>query len=296
VVSGHLLGAALSVTVSLCLTLQALAIRFGTRQGRANDALVTVFLFNVASFAVVVALRHSSYEPTLASLGAFAGAGIVGTLFGTAFYYAGIERIGASRSDAIKASQPMPAAFFAVLVLGEYVTFLNGLGIVLVVLGVAVLVAEGSTASPTGGRVRAGVLYSIGASAAFGLEPVFAKYGFALGTPVFVGLLVKTATAAVGLLWFLRWREGLTLTSVGASLRSKWYVVAGVANTLSLVAYYYALTVAPVAVVIPLTQLSPLLVMVLSYRYLPDIERITPRLVAGGVCIVLGGVAVVLFG
>lgn len=295
-VSGHLLGAALSITVSLCLTIQALAIRFGTRQGRANDALVTVFLFNVASFSVVVALRHGAYEPTLPSLAAFAGAGIAGTLLGTGFYYAGIERIGASRSDAIKASQPMPAAFFAVLILGEYVTFLNGLGIVLVVVGVAVLVAEGGTASPTGGGIKAGVLYSIAASAAFGMEPVFAKYGFALGTPVFVGLLVKTSTAAVGLLWFLRWREGLTLTSVGTSLRSKWYVVAGVANTLSLVAYYYALTFAPVAVVIPLTQLSPLLVMVLSYRYLPDIERITARLVAGGVCIVLGGVAVVLFG
>ena len=270
-ISEHFLGAALAVTVSLCLTFQALAIRFGTRRGQANDALMTVFLFNVASFAVVVALRHGSYEPTLLGLGAFAGAGIIGTLFGTGFYYAGIERIGASRSDAIKASQPMTAAFFAILVLGEHVTLANGLGIVLIVFGVVVLVSERSAASPAGEGIGAGVLYSIGASVAFGLEPIFAKYGFALGTPVFVGLLVKTATAAVGLLWFLRWREGLTLTSVGASLRSKWYVVAGVANTLSLVAYYYALTVAPVAVVIPLTQVSPLLVILLSYRYLPDL-------------------------
>jgi len=296
VVSGHLLGAALAVTVSLCLALQALAIRFGTRQGRANDALVTVFLFNVATFAVVVALRHGAYEPRLSGVAAFAGAGLVGTLVGTGFYYAGIERIGASRSDAIKASQPMTAAFFAILVLGERVTVLNGLGIVLIVLGVAVLVSERSTASPAGRGLGVGVLYSVGASVAFGLEPIFAKYGFALGTPVFVGLLVKTTTAALGLLWFLRWREELTLASVGVSLRSKWYVVAGAANTLSLVAYYYALTVAPVAVVIPLTQLSPLLVILLSYRWLPALEGITGRLVAGGVCIVIGGVAVVLFG
>jgi drug/metabolite transporter (DMT)-like permease len=296
VISSHVLGAALAVTVSLCLTLQALAVRFGTRRGRANDALVTVFLCNVVSFAVVVALRHGSYQPKLSSLGAFTGAGLVGTLLGTGLYYAGIERIGASRADAIKASQPMTAVLFAILVLGEHVTLLNGAGTVLVVVGVVVLLSEHGASSPASGRLGTGVLYSIGASVAFGLEPIFATYGFEIGTPVFVGLFVKTATATVGLLWLLRWQDDLTVLTVWDALRTKWYLVAGVANTLSLVAYYYALTVAPVAVVMPLTQVSPLLVILLSYRYLPDLEGITGRIVAGGVCVVVGGVVVVLFG
>lgn len=294
--SGHILGAALGAVVSVCLTIQAVAIRFGTRDGRADDALMTVLLLNVVTFAAVVGVGHRGHEFTLPSLGAFAGAGIVGTLIGTGFYYVGIERIGASRSDAIKASQPMTAALFALIVLGEQVTVLNGLGIALVVFGVAALVSERADAALTGGGVGVGVLYPIGASFFFGLEPTFAKYGFSLGTPVFVGLLVKTTTAAVGLLAFLRWREGLTVASVVNSLRSKWYLVSGVANTLSLVAYYYALTVAPVAVVIPLTQLSPLFVIAFSYRYVPQLERITFRLVAGGLCIVLGALVVVLFG
>lgn len=295
-VPDHVLGASLAVAVSLCLALQALAIRFGTRRGRANDALVTVFLLNVVVFAIAVALAHGTHEPTLPSLGAFAGAGLIGTLAGTGFYYAGIERIGASRSDAIKASQPLVAAVGAALVLGERVTPLNGLGIVLVIGGVAVLVSERSDPATSGGYLDPGVLYAVGASVAFGVEPVFATYGFAVGTPLFVGLFIKTLTATVGLFWFLRWREGLTAAAVLALLRSRWYLAAGIANTAALVAYYSALTVAPVAVVIPLTQLSPLLVILLSAYYLPTLERVTARLVAGGICIVVGGAAVVLTG
>lgn len=296
-VGGHLLGATLAALVAVFLTGQALAIRVGTRDGGANDALVTVFLVNVVTFsAVVAAQEYGAYRLTLPSVGAFVGAGLVGTLIGTGMYFTGIERIGASRSDAIKASQPIAATLLAVVVLSEPVTGLNVVGIVLVVIGVGVLVSERSEHPVVGDSVGAGVAYPIAASLFFGMEPTFAKLGFRLGTPVFVGLLVKTITASLGLLVFLRWRADLTAREVLGALRSKWYLIAGVANTLGLIAYYYALTFAPVAVVIPLTQISPLLVMAVSYRYIPQLERITLRLVAGGVCIILGAIVVVLFG
>jgi len=41
---------------------------------------------------------------------------------------------------------------------------------------------------------------------------------------------------------FLRWRGSLVIDNLARSARSKWYLTTAIANTVSLVAYYYALS------------------------------------------------------
>jgi uncharacterized membrane protein len=60
--------------------------------------------------------------------------------------------------------------------------------------------------------------------------------------------------------------------------------------------YYVALQVAPVTLVIPIIATSPLVVVVLSRLFLPRLERVSPRLVAGAVVVVVGAIAVTVSG
>jgi len=123
----------------------------------------------------------------------------------------------------------------------------------------------------------------------FALEPVIVKVGFGDGTSVMSGLAVKTVVAAAGMWAYLRWRNALP--APGDLVRSpnrRWYLLAGLSNSVFLLSYYAALSLAPVSLVVPILQLSPLIVMALSYAFLDKLERVTLGLVAGAVVVVLG--------
>jgi drug/metabolite transporter (DMT)-like permease len=77
---------------------------------------------------------------------------------------------------------------------------------------------------------------------------------------------------------------------------SRWFLIAGVINAFSLLSYYVALQFAPVAIVVPLIQTSPLMTALLSRLTAPDLEPITPRLITAGACIVAGAGIVVALG
>jgi len=137
-----------------------------------------------------------------------------------------------------------------------------------------------------------GLAYPLGAAVFFGIEPTLAKLGFATGMGVLDGLAIKTLTALVGLGLYLRVVRG----RFRAPKLSRWLLVAGVVNAFSLLSYYVALQFAPVAIVVPLIQTSPLMTVLLSRLTAPDLEPITPRLVTAGVCIVAGAGIVVTLG
>lgn len=292
-----LLGAGLAFLAAAGIAGQVVFVRVGTEHGTANDALVVVLLTNIGVLVpLALVTGYPDFGLTRRAILAFIGAGFVGTMLGRAFYYTAIKRIGASRAEPIKASVPLYAALVAVFVLGETLTPVGLFGIVLIVAGVAVISWE-STSNPSATAADAGpvdLLFPLIAAFFFGIEPIFAKIGFAEGTPVLVGLAIKTLAATVGFAAYLRYRD--VLPSVG-SLRTgntRWYLAAGISNTFFLLAYYSALEIAPVVLVAPIMQLSPLLVVALSAVFLKRLEKVTPRLVAASLIVVAGAIAVTL--
>ncbi|WP_336001887.1 EamA family transporter [Halorientalis halophila] len=292
----ELLGPGLAVAAALALAIQVGCVRVGTDSGRSNDALIVVLLVNIAVLVpVALVVGYPDYTLPRNALLAFAAAGLVGTMMGRAFEYAGIEKIGASRSEPIKASQPLHAAVLAVLVLGETLTPLMGVGTVLVVVGVAVISWE-SRSSADGLESISWSYLALPLASAFlyGIEPIFAKVGLATGTSPFVGLGVKTVAATVAFYAYLRYRGALPKRSVFGSGNTKWYVAAGLANTAFLLSYYAALAVAPVVLVQPVLQTSPLFVILISYVFLQRLERVTWKLVVAATVVALGAGLVAL--
>jgi len=289
VVTGVVLAAAAAIAVAV----QSVSVRVGTDDGRATDALVVVLATNVVLIVPAAAVVHyPNYALTPRAVGAFVAAGAVGTLLGRIFYYTSIQRIGASRSEPLKASQPLHATAIAVVVLGERVTAGHVVGILLIVAGVAAISWETSRGDGAEGDASALALaLPLAAAFMFGIEPTLAKVGFAEGTPILVGLAIKTVAATVGFLAYLRARSDLPSPGALVDRNAKWYAVAGLANTAFLGLYYLALSVAPVSVVVPIIQTSPLVVMVLSMAFLSRLERVTWKLLTGA-CVVVGGAVV----
>jgi drug/metabolite transporter (DMT)-like permease len=288
------LGAGLAVAAALFLAIQVVCVRIGTDSGRSNDALIVVLLVNIALLVpVALVVGYPDYTLPPDALLSFAAAGLVGTMLGRAFEYAGIERIGASRSEPIKASQPLHAALLAVLILGETLTPVAGVGTVLVVVGIAIISWESRSADDGMGSISWSYLALPLASAfMYGIEPIFAKVGLATGTSPFVGLGIKTLTATVAFYAYLRYRGALPGRAALRSANTKWYLGAGVANSAFLLSYYAALSVAPVVLVQPVLQTSPLFVIVLSVIFLQRLERVTPRIVLAAAVVALGAAVV----
>lgn len=291
------LGVLLAITAAFGVAATTLCIRQGTEQGQSSAAIVVILVTNV--FILVTAallVQYPDYQITMQSLLAFGGAGITGTLIGRSFHYTGISRIGASRAESIKASQPIFAAVIALVILGEALSPVQILGIHVIVAGLMLISWESS--DPDGSFFSSDNWfdYSLPFVAAFfySIEPTLANIGIAEGTPIVVGLAVKTVTAAVGFILYLRWRNDLTQIRNLDTSSARWFVLAGIANSVFLGAYYASLELLPVAVVVSITQTSPLLVLGASYLFLQRIERVTWKLLVAAAVVVLGAVIVTI--
>lgn len=292
-------GVGLAVLGAVALAIQSLSIRYGTITSDSSDALVIVLAINVAVLVPAAFVFGSPLEElTLRSLAAFTAAGLLGTMVGRAMHFEGIKRIGSSRAEPIKASQPLHASLVAVVVLGEVVSPGHLFSMIAIVAGIAIITYEhgrGGGAATDAGYVS--LAFPLAAAFCYGIEPTFAKLGFAAGAAVLTGLTVKTVSAGLGFLGYLWWTEGLPNPRAVERTELPWLVGAGVANTVFLLGYYSALELEPVSLVVPLVQSSPLVVILLSVLFVSDdLERITPRLATGALVAVGGAVGVTLLG
>lgn len=291
-------GVLFAIVAACGLAGQALFVRLATRRGRVIDALLVVALVNAAVLVPLTLLLVPSPTLTPRVIGAFVAAGIVGTMLGRVFFFAGIKRVGASRAEPIKASMPLYATVLAVFLLGEHVSGPQWLGILLIVVGIAVVSWEGAAADRAGGKdvPWIGLLLPLLAAFCFGLEPIFASVGLEAGAEVLVGVSIKAITALVVFVSYLAWRGSLPRPSELPAGDVRWYVLAGLSSTVFLLSYYAGLAASRVSVVVPIMQTSPLLVVIVSALFLRQIETVTLRLVAAAGIIVAGGITVTLFG
>lgn len=290
-------GLALAIVAACCLAGQALSVRFATRRSGSEDVLLVALVINAAVFATLALALHPSPPLTPTSILAFVAAGVVSLMLGRAFYYAGIAQIGASRAEPIKASMPLFATVLAFLVLDETVTGVQFGGIVLVVLGIALLSWDGAAADRLAGESIPWFGLSLPLIGAFllGLDPIFAVIGFREDTPILVGLAIKTVSATVAWAGYVAWR---TATPLGDLERAdvSWFVLVGGTSSGFLLAYYAGIAVSRVGIVVPIMQTSPLLVLAVSAAFLGNVERVTPRLVLAACVVVIGAVAVTVGG
>jgi drug/metabolite transporter (DMT)-like permease len=296
----HSLGIALSVVAALAFAGQYLCVRLGTDRGNVTDVMILSLACNVVLIGPAAAIVHyPDYALTRLSVLSFVAAGLSGSLLARVCMFKSVETIGASRTSPVVSANVFFATLLAIGFLGETLTTAHLIGIVLVVCGVAVISWETATDDPDRPLREVGLslLLPLAAAAFIGFEPIFVSMGLSEGTPLLPGFAIKATVATLGFVGYLRFSGARPMESFRRSPELKWYLGADVTSTVGIGAYFAALEITPVVIVVPLLQTSPLLVVVLSAIFLPRrLERVTWRLVAAACVVVIGATVVSLSG
>lgn len=296
VLSPELLGVSIILVGCLFLATQNLLVSRGTFQGSAFDAILIVITTNVVVLVpLVLVWYYPDYGLTASTFAAFAVAGLAGTMLARACKYVSIGRIGASRTEPIAQSNALVATVLSVIFLGEVVTPLHLLAVLAIIVGVALISWETTRENPrdlSRRELALGLLLPVGSSVFFGIEPIFASYALSHGTPAPVGVAIKSTAALFGFLCFLYARGELPSADILRVADTRFFVAAGLLNTVFVLGYYMALELAPVSLVTPILPTSSLLTVLLAGLFMPkQIEAVTGRLVGAALLVVVGVVA-----
>jgi len=263
------------------------------------DVYVATFVQLFVSSMVLVAISILTEDvglvfttPSLAIL-SFITAGFLHFLIGWTLLNASQKRIGAARTSPLIATVPLFGAIVAAITLTEIPTWLETLGIGLIVYGAYLVSRDNGSSADTPKQKFSAIVRSswMGLAAAFvwGLSPIFIRLGLRdLPSPM-LGVTIGVTASTIGYGIVLLWQRNRWL---GVPIpREAWVfkLLAGFLVGLSTWMRWVALDLAPVAVVLALTMISSPLVILLapliSGRHL---ERVTILLWAGMGLILFG--------
>jgi drug/metabolite transporter, DME family len=275
-----------AVAYALSFILSKRGLRYSTP---ITITFVSLLVQTVVLFAIV--LTVTGIPPTTSFvLLLFAVAGILQAVV-RQLTYIGIEKIGAARSGPIRASVPLWSAALAIIFLGEKMTAGIALGTLLVFSGILLISWRADervkdfrrwyVIAPLLAAILGGVVYPLRRYALrFSDEPIY--FGAVVGIVglICTALFLASSTTKEKLVWN---RQALG-----------YFILGGGFESFGLLLVLFALTYGPVVVVTPLTATLPLWVVLGSKLFLGDVEKITPRTVAGAVLVVAGTIAIAL--
>jgi drug/metabolite transporter (DMT)-like permease len=225
--------------------------------------------------------------------------GIIGLALGDAFLFQGYVHIGARLTTVIMALDPVFSALIAWIWLGEQLSIIEVIGILITVLGVGWVVLEQRNGNSTHSRkdMILGVLCGIGAVLGQAIGFVLSKKGLAGNFSPLSGVLMRIVVATL-VMWVLALFSGkIKDTWAGFEDKSAMKnIVAGsiVGPSLGVWLSMVAVQLIPVGIASTLMATRPILLLPLSKLFYK--EKITVRAVVGTVIALIGVSIIFLVG
>ncbi|AGK61194.1 putative membrane protein [Archaeoglobus sulfaticallidus PM70-1] len=204
-----------------------------------------------------------------------AAGGILQYFFGRSLTYFSAKIVGSSRAFTGSSTRIMFSAILGILILGEKVSFMKAFGIIAMIAGMYILSME---------RLS-GLHISIAGGFFYGLASIVIKAGMA--ESVVLSNLISILSA-------LPFLALLASRNINTSKFNRFLLFSGFTLFLATLSYYKALSLAPVVVVVPLSNLYPVFAVIFSYLFIQSLERIGLRTFAGACIAVFGGIIVYL--
>jgi drug/metabolite transporter (DMT)-like permease len=303
------LGGLLALLSAATFAFETVASRRGVLTASVAQALAVTVPLGVPIFALFAAAFGAF--ATLAGFPAeaivyLASAGVLHFVWGRYCNYRASKAMGAVLVAPVQQSNLLVTLALAIWILGERLTVLRIVGIVLVVLGPALTYdrargAASDEAAPAGGdaprlfqpNYAEGYLFAVLSATGYGISPILVRLALEnreLNASLAGGLISYTAATLVFALILLlpgRWRHVRALDPGAA----KWFAISGVCVCFAQMLRYAALVLAPVSVVTPIQRLSLVFRLYLSRLINPQHEVFGGRIVAATVVSLIGALA-----
>jgi len=224
--------------------------------------------------------------------------GLFTLVLGESLSLAAFSRIGTRLSMLIISLIPVISAILALFILGEKLTWVQAIGILVTILGIIWVVSDrknGGAVDPNNPRYLQGILLAVGASFMHAFGNIAAKLGLMGEVSPLSGHLLRVGIA-LSILLALMWMQGETKTTLTelktAPLTIKHFFIGAVfgpmlGSWLMMIALDYT----SVGIASLLNSLSPIWLLPVGRFYFQ--ERVGLRAVAGSLVAVLG-VAILL--
>lgn len=212
----------------------------------------------------------------------FAAAGILNYSVGRYFVWKSIALIGANRANVVASTQVIYAVSIAILVLGQSVDLLEGIGILLVLVGI-LLISSGDfgNARADPGMRRRGIMWGALGAFLWGVSQVLMQVGISLYSNATTATFLVSAASFFGIIpvVFLatKYQEKSAFRMDRMSLLM--VVVAGLMANFGLYFRFAALQNTTLTIVATVNATNPLITLVLSYALIRELEFINRRTV-----------------
>ena len=232
------------------------------------------------------------------SIGLLALAGVIHFAWARHCNYRATKAIGANLVAPLQQFSLVITLVLAVFWLGEKLTVLRIIGIVLVILGPVLTLKRNTPAADPSVNVfnpqyAEGYFYALLSSLGFGISPILINLAFdhkSIAAGI-AGVSVSYVAAMVGIGLVLvlpgQWQSFKSLDYTSG----KWFVLSGIAVGFSQMFRYMALAIAPVSVVSPIQRLSLIFRIYFGWLLNPHHEVFGGWVIWGTVLSLIGAIA-----
>jgi len=283
----------LGLLSSLLFASTMVSLRQGMRLGSPLAAVLVINTVVSLGGFMGSLIRGTIWTADIAPLLYFATMGLVGPGIGSICRMMGVVRMGLSPSTLVASSTPIWGTMLAVLILGEEPTARVLLGTVFIVGGVSLLAFEDRDKESQDFRkwFRTALIFPVVASFAYAVAPIFIKLAYGYQKTPMLGIGVGFCVGNILLLLAKPILPGGG--RIHAPLKSlAWYLLGGLFNFSAAICFMTALTFGKLSSILPVSRLTPLWVVLLSYIFLRKIDRITGLIIMAAALVVVGGVII----
>jgi uncharacterized membrane protein len=299
---GNDLGGFLALLAAATFALNNAFARRGVLNGTVVQAMAVSVPLGVPLFLVValatgstsLILEFSTNAWTLLAL-----AGIIHFVLGRYCNYRAVKAMGANLAGPVMESSVLVALVLAVALLGEHLTIIKALGIVLILSGPALSVARrsGKKAAPQKDLAFTpmyleGTIFGILAAFAYGTSPVLVRFALEKASwqaSIAGGLVSYAAATLVTIVFIVAAGQTKHVRNISTDTL-RWFCLAGVFVGLSQMLRYMALSLAPVSVVSPIQRLSLIFRLIFGQMLNRKYEVFDSRMVMGTIVSIFGAV------
>jgi drug/metabolite transporter, DME family len=280
----------IAVLASICFALFAVYGWLGLRSSTPLTATVVSLAARTITLAAGVALGGGIPDYESDAMRIFVLLGVLQSAI-SLLTFLGLQKIGTSRSQALRNSYPLWSALIAIVVVGEHAGAAVLGGTLLVVAGVISISWKPESAPPS---YRAWhVLYSLAAGFLAGVAFPLRRHGLTItNEPMFFSFVIAVVSLA-GSIPYVLWtrpNQGLLWNRKGVTC----FALSGFFEALGALLTLVALTKARVVIVSPIVATTPLFSLILSMIFFRGKEQISGLTVAGTIAVVAGTIAIAL--